>query len=914
MPRRSRGCVPKRPVADGVESARPATSGSQEAGTQMPRRSPTPCLATLVAATATTILGAQEPAAGPLPWTEKDARAELALSPHDTYLQYVTMQLARRRGSFKAAEELVRSLARTDHAGDDPRRDDLFDLFTDAHAVHESLQLATMRGRHLPSIEQWPKVASLPGPTVRSHPFATMLGERRPDVSRLSCSVPADNYFVEFRSFAQLLDVVDAGDPWSSHLLHQATNQATSHDVGPRLQRQLAVRSDRLLRPLYDDAVAAVAMTGSDLYLREGSDVTLLFELKQPALFRARMNDFLADALASHPDAVRTEGKLLDVDYVHVATDDRTVHVFAADPAPDLHVRSNSRVGLQRVLAAIAGRSADGREVRRLGETDEFRYMRTLMPHGAPMEHGFVYLSVPFLRRIVGPTVKLTEARRLGCYSLLRVIGNAALLHRTERGAAPASLQDLDTHFVPGRFGDATLHCPDGGTYRLTADGQRGVCSRHGCVDALVPCVEIPVAEVDKVEAAAYRRFVAQYDDYWQQFAPPFAVRVHADPMRHRLETVVLPWLDNSVYTWLAESVASEPRSLDAMAGPARSVFRVTGHLAPEAIWRTLVAAIPSVNTEQIGSDRAGVDDAVLWDFVRHVLTGHVALHVCDSVPTFDLSLPEFLGENVNWSADLLFGSWLARAVPLVVSLNAPVHACLGVRDEAAADSFLARIDAWMAKVARRPRIREWFDLRFDFAVVTDRNGRTVRSASYEWGPIRWRVHWTRIGSVLHVTTRRETLDDLAAPPPGPAVTGHVMLQMRPENWVTVRESFQLGWADNVRRACLDNLGTLAAVGRALHTMPEGQARDARMAELARSLHGVHLRCPEAGAYHLRTAPDGCTVECAVHGTLRAPRQPATLLPNGALGKLLDGFGGLRATLTFLPEGLRAVLEIDRRE
>jgi len=113
-----------------------------------------------------------------------------------------------------------------------------------------------------------------------------------------------------------------------------------------------------------------------------------------------------------------------------VTTPDRQIHAFSAYPKPDLHVRSNSKPALERVLAAVAG----DEKVSRLGDSAEFRYIRTLMPRGAKEEDGFVYLSDPFIRRLVGPELKLTERRRMICFNHLRLIGHAAMLFRTLYG------------------------------------------------------------------------------------------------------------------------------------------------------------------------------------------------------------------------------------------------------------------------------------------------------------------------------------------------------------------------------------------------------------------------------------------------------------------------------------------------
>src|ERR671935_2781354 len=105
-------------------------------------------------------------------------------------------------------------------------------------------------------------------------------------------------------------------------------------------------------------------------------------------------------------------------------------------------------------------------------------YIRTLMPRGAKEEDGFIYLSDPFIRRLVGPQLKLTERRRVLCYNHLRMIGHAALLYRTQHGKVPGSLEELaKAGCAPGEFGKGDLVCPDGGRYALADDGLTGTCS-----------------------------------------------------------------------------------------------------------------------------------------------------------------------------------------------------------------------------------------------------------------------------------------------------------------------------------------------------------------------------------------------------------------------------------------------------
>ncbi|HXY37471.1 MAG TPA: hypothetical protein VEI07_24800, partial [Planctomycetaceae bacterium] len=345
-----------------------------------------------------------QPAPRKTPWTLEEARTQLRLYPRDAYLQYVVLMLERQRsGNDGSGDE-----AMTPFAQRGPGRGrgvDLFSLFSGSSAVQESLQLDTMRGEPTPGraprrprmpparpfakggpprvLQAEPEptpppksveIVSLAGPTIQSHPWEKMLNGQKPLISPLAHNVPADFYFIQFHSVDKLLDAIEASDLWGQHLFSQAWQEARTPLFARRIRQQLALEVNPALRPFYDSVVSEIAVTGSDLYVREGSDVTLLFQFKQPQLFHTRMDSFLSKAVKSHPDARRSEGEYQGVNYAEVSTPDRSIHVFSAYPEPDLHVRSNSRSALERVIDAIHRKDSAGRPVTPLGDTPEFAY------------------------------------------------------------------------------------------------------------------------------------------------------------------------------------------------------------------------------------------------------------------------------------------------------------------------------------------------------------------------------------------------------------------------------------------------------------------------------------------------------------------------------------------------------------
>ncbi|HJU53445.1 MAG TPA: hypothetical protein VJ715_02695, partial [Pyrinomonadaceae bacterium] len=740
-------------------------------------------------------------------WTLDEALAQLTLFPRDAYLQYVALQLARRAGRFvEVYERIQRNLPDADQAAvRASRRDsvDLFSIFTGALAVQESLQLDTMRtvtqGQQsaqtvtqdfsrvgdpaqqsaaarrrgsrsrarrraaapplvmAPTMPQTPgsktrradeivPVASLKGPTVKSHPWEQMLGDRKPVISPLAYDVPEDFYLVEFRSLSRLLDVMDAGDLWGTHLFNQAFNEARTHNAGERIKRQLIMQDEPALRPFYDLVIQDVAVTGSDPFVREGSDVTIIFRLKQPAIFKARMDAFLDEAQKSRPDAKRTNGNYLGVDYVQLQTPLRDLSVIIADPAPDLHVRSNSLVAFQRIIEAVRGKTSAGQSVRRLGDTAEFAYIRTLMPQPDENEDGLVYLSDPFIRRLVGPQLKLTERRRMLCYNHLRMIGHAALLYRTEFGKWPSSLEELArTNTSPGLFGKGELSCPSGGQYTLAADATTGVCSHHGHALYLTPNLEIPVTEVSGAEADEYDSFLEEYNRYWRIYFDPIALRLRATPQQYRVETLILPLIDNSVYTGLAAALKGQPEPLDALPVPKRNIFSLALRLNKESYVKAMKSDAKDSHDKllrELGVGDKSLTDLKVREFLSKGLGNQAGLHVYDSYPTFDLSVSQLLGMIVSVGgmgrANPLENEFLLIGMALV-SLNSPVYLAVPVEDERVVDDFLDRLDVAAAGTRPQGRRADWFDFKWDYYRFTLKNGQPARAVGLQFGPAKLR-------------------------------------------------------------------------------------------------------------------------------------------------------------------------------
>jgi len=182
---------------------------------------------------------------------------------------------------------------------------------------------------------------------------------------------------------------------------------------------------------------------------------------------------------------------------------------------------------------------------------------------------------------------------------------------------------------------------------------------------------------------------------------------------------------------------------------------------------------------------------------------------------------------------------------------------------------------------------------------------------------VKWRLYWARIGGGLYIVNRPFILDDLAAAHAEPlpvkkAEPAHVLLKLKPENWKEVLPGYLLGMVETERHATVKSLTMLDIVhGGWPSALKPGAEPDADLLTRVQRVYGVRAIHPEGGKFVL--SKDGRAFESTLYGTPEVPRQPMRPLPGTPGDRMIRGFGGLNAGLTFEEDGLRAVMTIDRK-
>jgi hypothetical protein len=317
-----------------------------------------------------------------------------------------------------------------------------------------------------------------------------------------------------------------------------------------------------------------VAVVGSDPYLREGSDLTLLFRVKAKPAFEAGLATTLAVHGAEHGGVTTSSVERGGVT-IHVASSpDGAVRRHRASIG-DFELLSNSLGAIERVIATIQKRAP------RLADEPDFRYM--LARDAEVPADVLAFMSDRFVSEVVGPRQKILEARRQLALAELSRPGFAALLYGWVFGRAPANLDEL---LASGLLRRDELAHADGD--RISWAPETGARSSWGTVGGLLPLIDRPTpAKVTPSESAAYKLFVDGYQSYWRTYMDPVAVRLAlpADgPLAMDLR--ILPIISGTDYADLARTVGRARVTV----GEGRQGARAVLGIGPEAHLRRLLS------------------------------------------------------------------------------------------------------------------------------------------------------------------------------------------------------------------------------------------------------------------------------------------------------------------------------------
>ncbi len=556
------------------------------------------------------------------------------------------------------------------------RTSDIFSLLGGRAALQETLQTQLLRPGTTGPQEATIPLSGIKGVEVKSHPFEELLAGKAGGRLPLADVVPNDRLFVYFAKPGAFFPFLDDGADFLFRTGSLFTKNSVDDDIKGRTLRRLGLEEGFGRKFLASGEVLELALLAPDLFFIDGTDVTLLLRLAHPGRVAEGMK--AAGALGLKEDEIlerplglgRSACWLLHRDLVLIST---------------------SRSELERVFA-LARNGGEGS----LGRSAEFRFMLSKLPLKKETR-AYAYLSDPFIRRMVGPEVKIGQFRRIQARADMERITAGALLSLFDSRGEKPDLARL------ARLGYVPADLP--GRYSLR-DDLAAVSPVWGSPADMTPLGAVPFEMVTAPEAQAYRAYVDEYARYWRQYFDPVAMRLDdASDGALELSAFILPLLDSQIYTQLRTVLAdgASGAALRTLAVKPEPALLLSMNLS-EKTW-TKVA-----DQWKEGLSRASGISPRLFDLLGPGF--HFAVQ--DADPIVVLGNADILG---GLGGQALTQGVMRQGLPLLLSvLTRPCKIVIELQDEKAVLGLLRTASAG-ARPSGRPN-----EMQAEFRQVGDRN------------------------------------------------------------------------------------------------------------------------------------------------------------------------------------------------
>jgi hypothetical protein len=803
--------------------------------------------------------------------------------PDETFFQYVLLQSGNRYGIQPPAFAKPvpdRNVVETD----------LYNVLSGSLAIQDMLQHQTLSttGR-VGDLDT--HISQLNPPRLESLDYAKLLEEKRvrhkiePKVHEVSRLIPDDQYLLHFNSLRSAGEVFDLTREWGDSLLRLFRVHARDNRVEEKLDEQLCLRRGPLTQLFADGVVAEMALTGSDPFLLEGTDMTVIFRLKNPEAFQKAAETWLAEIQKKYPALAEREFNYRGHRVMARYTNDRMVSSFVASHG-DYVIYSNSHAAIRRIIDAAVGK------IGRLHDAVDYRYVTTILPPSPAANSGYFFGSEAFVRRLIGPEAKIAEKRRMQCFNNLVMLNNASMFYRLEYGKSPSSLNDL----TQGRFIDAAkVICPHGGAYAFDGERDTCTCSLHNRLKYLTPNAELPVLKVSREERDEYERYKGRYEAFWRTVFDPLALRITVGP-RVQLEVCTLPLANGSLYTDLHGWVDASPQTFE------------TQRIAPSAV-ASLMAVRGRKQVAEFVRNVPGIPEALRADPTLTDLSwlgDRIGLHLCDSDTILEIDPTQFHDLKVPLIGNLSFMQQ-AMLAGAVAATKVPAYLTIDVEDRDKAARLLEQLST---KIFLQKGNLLGLPTRLDAYRLPDYAQHVNYVLSYQIHAFKIRLHVAVVGNQLVAATRpellREIIDASAAPVTQPPAKAHILLRLNRRALNRLANDVQLYWEEKARLACHSNAISIYNL-LALYEVPFEE-----IPRLAEAKYGVRYFCPDHGVYGWNTKGD--QVECSVHGNRQHSRQETRPDRKSSFNEFINSLDEVTASLRFQEDALITSVEIVRRQ
>ena len=699
--------------------------------------------------------------------------------PGESFFEYLLLQSRDRYGV--TPPDLSKLMPNRDAS-----EEGLYRLFSSGLELQQSLQRNSLRAKS-PQGDLTIHISQVPEPKINSLDYEALLEQKAmdglmPKPHAVAEFVPEDQYLLQLNSFAGADDLHAAFEQWVEPLTRLLREDARDHHLWEKYQSQLLITFDDL-EPLFQNGdVENLSITGSDFFVAEGTDITVLLKTNGGDALDQQIAEWVRQGKEQRPDLEDLEFNRRGLQIQARYTSDRKISSFVVRHE-DWVVISNSHVGIRRMVDTIQKRAPS------LADAADYRYATVLLPPSDQAQDGYFYCSDAFLRYLFSPSFKVGERRRKQSLNNLVMLNNASLFHRLEYGRSPENLTEL----IEGRFIDpAKIVCPQGGAYAFNPEQDTSTNSVFNRIKYLTPIRELKVLSISAQEKSEYERYQKRLSSFWQKYFTPVALRLSTKPTT-RVDYCLLPSSDGS-WAFFQDLLREEAQSLK-LSKTAESVFGSFKLLSGRERVATALRLLPGV-------DGVLRDDPTLTDL--NWLGDRMSVQFCDAHtvlevdPTrlrqlsfpFPLGIPEQMGVATG-----LF----AAAAPMYVGID--------VEDQEKADRFLEMLSS---RIFLHQQNFGEIDSAIDAYQLPAYKDHQVYVLSYRVYAARIRFYVAVVGDQLIAATEpfvlNQVIDAATADVPPQEVSGQLAMRINTAAMTKLKDDIRIYWEERSRRASHRNV------------------------------------------------------------------------------------------------------------
>ncbi len=836
------------------------------------------------------------------------------------------------------------------------REIDPYSLLSGGLAIRESLQLESIRSG-IPEGNEV-ELSQLRGPVIASHPFKKMLRGRKVKVFPLAACTPEEFYYVHFNDMSGSLDFFDYLGSVGGSLHKRFGPVSVDYMLKEKLLTQLALRENRAARKFYNLVIDEMAVTGSDPFIIEGTDISIIYRLKSRNLFHMRINSY-RKYFKMKFGCSTGETTISGVRADHLFSTDRRVNSYLLSLDKKTVLITNSRRAAEIIVSTFR------KEHPSLAEAPDFRYMRSIYPADTEKEDGFIYLSDPFIRYLVGPSLRIKEARRMNEAARLTALENILLLFHQVMKRKPLNREELEAFAggpeltekekalteklimnplmkafkkMPSRYlttwynfrnrlleasgakkpftGELTgeadrfitlmkksyreirgrkatepwdiLSLLNGKTrYRnmfkglaMCRDGYSLVSKRYGRNNFMTPNIEITLGKVSEEEAADYRRFIKEYNSFWREYFDPIGIRFKLKD-GIRVDTCILPLINNSIYNTLTGLIGGQPVNLDGNRSLPGDIFSLSLKIRNRKMLDELFLS------QYLDGERL---TPKIGDILPSAVFGkQLNIHMRDTYPLVDFDGRHVANDIFRWGiskSEIFFGffAW---------SMFHPLRISLPLKKKKEAEILLNYIiNDLTVKSDRYLKIRKYsYKYRKDLI-------RVVKITLFR--TISLRLYLSIKNKTLHISTNEEYLKKALAYEKEKkwksfkGSTGNISTVYRPREMKREKNIYRANIMESAQAASFRNFATIKLLN---YLFPE----KSNLPDLSLRYFGFKPVCPMGGKYSLDRRSG--EVKNSLFGSLSRPEIRFQELKSDDLKRFFNT-KRIKLNLSFTKEGI----------